>query len=106
MTAQEFKAWFSGYTEALPPGSAPTPAQFQRIADQVHRLDGITYAYGPRPYQYTTGYATLTNPGALLSGSAQVNVPVHGYGQTGPQVDSMEALGRAEFANPVKRGAD
>lgn len=38
MTAQEFKAWFNGFTENI--DSTPTEAQWRRIKEEVANIDG------------------------------------------------------------------
>jgi hypothetical protein len=62
MRLDEFKAWFQGYTEEMK--GAPTESQWQRIKEQVAKIDGIPMTYPvfverypqyPRFWQTTTG---------------------------------------------------
>ena len=54
MTLQEFKSWFSGYTEEM--DSAPNEKQWKRIKDRVAQIDGTQttvhhfHDYYYRPY--------------------------------------------------------
>lgn len=58
MKAEEFKAWFDGYTEALG-NRMPTKAQWTRIKERIAEIDGTSvtrhYYHEHWPYVYLNG---------------------------------------------------
>lgn len=62
MTADEFKAWFAGFCEAV--GASPTPEQWIKIIDQVGRIQTVKFSgYRNTPFRTWYGYDTPQNEG-------------------------------------------
>ncbi len=106
MTPSEFKAWFGGYTEALP--GLPTETQWARIKARVAEIDGrpitehvyLHRYYGPNylgPPWYN--YCTTTGDGTITLGSATTSATNVLPASNAAAFDShaaMAVLGRAE----------
>lgn len=87
MVLSEFKAWFSGYTEAM--DGRPSEKQWARIKEQVAKIDGTPvtrevfidrYRYfdWARPYWGSTP--------SFLTGTANGGIPLHGsYSANSPK---------------------
>lgn len=110
MTPQEFKAWFDGFTEAVP--DAPTNEQWKRIKERVSEIDGrlITERvfidrwnqYSPHwwPYSPTKFVAGCNSGQALYNGVGHnMNSAMMANSQQALNFsEQLFALGRAEAA--------
>ncbi len=63
MTLGEFKAWFEGFTENLPP--SPSPKQWTRVKDRIGEIDDIATTdpvYFDRHYDHHKPWWGTTKP--------------------------------------------
>lgn len=97
MKAEEFKAWFDGYTDGIG-GKPPTKEQWAKIKKRVSDIDGQTvtreyfYRYWPyHSYQTYFPYSTTCN---TTCGSH--HLAGNNFGDVQTSTTAMYALGQAE----------
>ncbi len=101
MTVNEFKAWFSGYTENVP--KQPTQKQWKRICEVVNDIDHLPTSYPAFINRYWNNYypsdirynglSETTTSGSTFS-SSQVTVSADGAGYD--SLSAFAVLGRKE----------
>ena len=112
MTPSEFKAWFEGFTEAVP--GVPTKAQWARIKTRVAEIDGRPITEHVYLHRYWNTYPiycntlpVYTSQGHLTTGNGTITLTAGGTSSTSAVVQAsntahfdshaaMAALGRAE----------
>jgi hypothetical protein len=110
MTPQEFKAWFDGFTEALP--GLPNETQWGKIKERVAQIDGKPVSYpvyvdrywpSPRrywetPYWLDGGVTVRTLSGtSTLSANADNSADKFREMLAQDPLPAMKALGYEDF---------